>query len=153
MPDFLECTVDKFLFKVARDRFYTSHGAWAMWCQAESGNRVRIGLTDFLQQLNGDVAFAAPRPVGTELEAGEEIATMETIKVTFGLPSPVGGTVVEVNPELDATPELLNQDPYGAGWLAVVEASDWERDRAALLEPQAYFCEMKKKAEEETAKP
>jgi glycine cleavage system H protein len=148
MPEFLETTVDKFTFKVATDRYYTSEGLWA---QAE-GNRVRIGLTDFLQQRSGDVAFAEVKPTGTVLAAGDEVAVIETIKVNISLTSPVGGTVVEVNPAMDTAPEAINQDPYGEGWLVMMEAADWEADRARLLDAQAYFNLMKGQAEEEAKK-
>ena len=68
MPDFLETTVDKFTFKVAVDRFYNEEGVWAK----EENGRVRIGLSDFLQQRSGDVAFAEIKPVGTALAAGKK---------------------------------------------------------------------------------
>lgn len=148
MTEFLETTVDKFIFKVATDRVYSSEGLWA---QAE-GKRVRIGLSDFLQQRNGDVAFAEVKPVGTVLVAGEEVAEIETIKVNITYTSPVNGKIAEVNPAMNDAPEAINQDPYGEGWLAVIEASNWEIDKAALLDPQAYFKMMKGQAEEEAKK-
>ncbi len=149
MPDFLEVTVDKFMFKVATDRFYTREGVWAL----AEGNRVRIGLSDFLQQRSGDIAFAEIKPIGTSLVAGDEVASIETIKVNVALGSPVSGTVAEINPDLEIKPEVINQDPYGAGWLAVITASDWETDRAPLLDPQAYLAVVKAAADEETIKP
>ena len=66
---------------------------------------------------------------------------------------PVGGTVAEVNPAMELSPEAINQDPYGQGWLVVIDASDWPTDRDALLGPQAYFELMKAQAEEEAQKP
>ena len=143
MSDFLETTVDKFAFKVATDRFYNPEGVWAK----EENGRVRIGLSDFVQQRSGDVAFAEIKPAGTALTAGEELAVIETIKVNITYTSPVNGKVLEVNPAMSAAPEVINQDPFGAGWLAVVEAADWEADKARLLEPQAYFAKMKQEAE------
>jgi glycine cleavage system H protein len=121
MPDFLELTVDKFVFRVATDRSYNKEGVWA---KAE-GDRVRIGLSDFLQQRSGDVAFAEVKPEETVLAFGDEIANIETIKVDIALPSPVSGKVVEVNPAMEDAPEAINQDPYEAGWLALIQASDW----------------------------
>ena len=149
MPQFLEATVDKFIFRVATDRSYSSEGLWAL----AEGDRVRIGLSDFLQQRSGDVAFAEVKPVGTTVAAGEEIATIETIKVDVGLTSPVSGKVVETNPALATTPEVINQDPYGTGWLAVLQVDDWEAGRAALLDAQTYFDHMKTQAEEEAKEP
>jgi glycine cleavage system H protein len=149
MPDFLETTVDKFTFKVATDRFYTSEG---IWVKKENG-RVRIGLSDFVQQRSGDVAFAEIKPAGTVLEAEEEVAVIETIKVNVTYTSPLNGIIVEVNPAMNDSPEAINQDPYGTGWLVVMEVTDWEAERGRLLDPQAYFKTMKALAEEETKKP
>jgi glycine cleavage system H protein len=146
MPDFLETTVDKFTFKVAVDRFYSEEGVWAK----EENGRVRIGLSDFVQQRSGDVAFAEVKPVGTVLAAGEEVAVIETIKVNITYTSPVNGKIVDVNPAMNDAPEAINQDPYGAGWLTVMEVADWDSEHAKLLDPQTYFNIMKGQAEEET---
>ena len=148
MPGYLETTVDKFIFRVATDRLYSPEGVWAL----ADGDRIRVGMTDFLQQLNGDVAFAEVKPEGTAVATGDEVAVIETIKANVEVPSPVGGTVVEVNPAMELSPEAINQDPYGEGWLVVIEASDWPKDRDALLDPQAYFELMKSQAEEEAKK-
>jgi len=148
MPDFLETTVDKFTFKVANDRYYTGEGVWAK----PEGSRVRIGVSDFLQQRSGDAAFAEVKPAGTAVALGDEIAVIETIKVNVSLASPVDGVVVESNLAMSSAPEAINQDPYGAGWLADLEATDWEADRLRLLDAEAYFRLMKGQAEEEARK-
>ena len=145
MTEFLETTVDKFIFKVATDRLYNSEGVWA---HAE-GRLVRIGLSDFLQQRSGDVAFAEVKPAGTQVSQGDEVAMIETIKVNIALSSPVSGLVLEVNPDMEMAPEAINQDPFGKGWLAVIDANNWDADRAKLLEPAAYFAKMKVEVEEE----
>ena len=149
MPDSLQTTVDKFIFTVATDRLYSPEGVWAL----ADGDRIRIGMTDFLQQRGGDVAFVEVKPEGTAVAAGDEVAMIETIKANVEVPSPVGGNVVEVNPAMELSPEAINQDPYGEGWLAVIEASDWPADRERLLDPQAYFEVMRAQAEEEAQKP
>ena len=149
MPEYLETTFDKFTFRVATDRLYSPEGTWVFWVQQEGGSRVRIGLTDYLQQHSGDVAFVHVKPPGTKLAAGKELAEIETIKAILSLPSPVEGTVVEVNRDLDTTPEMVNQDPYAKGWLAVMEVANWEADRAKLLEPEAYFAVMRSQVEQE----
>ena len=148
MPDYLETTVDKFIFRVATDRHYSPEGVWAL----AVGDRIRIGMTDFLQQLNGDVAFAEVKPEGTVLGTGDEVALIETIKTNVGVPSPVGGTVAEVNPAMELSPEAINGDPYGEGWLALIDARDWPTDRDALLDPEAYFELMTGQAQEESKK-
>ena len=111
--------------------------------------RVRIGVTDFFQQHNGDVAFANVKAAGVNLHAEDELAEMETMKVTVDLPSPVAGIIVAVNKALEITPEVVNQDPYEKGWLGVIEVNDWEADRAKLLDAPAYLAVMYAQAEEE----
>ena len=145
MPDYLETTVDKFTFKVATDRQYTADGVWAQG----DGGRVRVGVTDYVQQRSGDVAFAEVKPVGTHLAADEEVGSIETVKANISLGAPVAGTVAEVNALLETAPETINADPYGAGWLAVIAAADWATDRTRLLDPAAYFAMMKAQAEKE----
>jgi glycine cleavage system H protein len=148
MPEYLETTVDKFTIKIATDRLYNAEGVWAK----PEGKMVRVGLSDFVQQRSGDVAFAEIKPVGAEVTFGDEVAVIETIKVNISLGSPVTGKVVEINPVMSVTPDSLNQDPYGTGWLVVIEATDWERDHSHLLDPQAYFEKMKLEAEQEVKK-
>ena len=148
MPEFLETTVDKFTFKVATDRLYNAEGVWAKM----EGDLVRIGLSDFLQQRSGDVAFAEVKPVGTQVAYGDEFAVIETIKVNISLASPVSGEVLEVNPAMASAPESINLDPFGAGWLALVKLIDWEADKSRLLDPQAYFAKMKQEAGREVKK-
>jgi glycine cleavage system H protein len=110
---------------------------------------VRIGLTDYLQQHSGDVAFANVKRVGTVLNGGDEFAEIETIKVNVGLPTPVAGTIVEVNKQLEMYPELVNQDPYDKGWLVLVKSTDWDTTRASLLNANSYFDLMRTQIDEE----
>lgn len=146
MSGFLESTVDKFIFKVAVDRVYSAAGVWA--CREPDG-RVRLGITDYQQQLNGDMAFVHVKPAGTRVGSGDELAEIETIKATASFPSPVAGTIVAVNEPLGKTPELVNQEPYGQGWLALVEPEDWPAEQSRLLTPEAYLDAMRRQAEEE----
>jgi len=148
MAEDLQVTIDKFTFRVAKDRLYTADGVWVL-SPSQGSHRVRLGVTDFLQQHNGDVAFVNVKPPGTALKAGDEFAELETMKVNVSLPSPVTGSVVEINKVLAVTPEVINQDPYEKGWLALVEVTDWEADRAKLLEPSAYLAAMQSQAEQE----
>lgn len=148
MADFLQFTLDKFTFKVATDRYYTVEGLWAK----ADGSRVIVGLSDYLQQRSGDVAFAEVVTVGTAVNRGDEVASIETIKVNVSLPSPVSGTVVEVNPALEMEAERINQSPYDEGWLAVIEASDWPSDQSTLLDPPTYLVRIRVEAEEEAKK-
>ena len=146
--EYLEFTLDKFTFKVATDRLYHPDGLWAK----ADGNRITIGLSDFRQQTSGDIVFAEVAEVGASLAVGDEVAHIETIKIDISLPCPFSGVVMEVNPRLEMQAEIINQEPYEAGWLAVLEAVNWEADRASLLEPDAYFVHMRAEAEEENKK-
>jgi len=143
--EMLELTVDKFTFRVPKGLYYNDAGVWVK----REGSLARLGLSDFAQQRSGDMAFAEVKPVETLLEPGDEFASIETIKVNVILPSPVTGAIAEINRALEDAPELVNQDPYGKGWLAVVELTDWESDKAKLLDADAYYALIKVQAEEE----
>ena len=149
MPAYLELTIDKFTFKVARDRFYTRDGVWLLPLTCPGGVTVRMGLSDYLQQHSGDVAFVNLKPTGTALNAGDEFAEVETIKVNVGLPSPLSGSILETNKALELNPEFANQDPYGKGWLVELRPADWDGARPALLDANAYFDFMKGEIKEE----
>jgi len=138
-------TIDKFTFLIPKGLSYNEAGVWVKL----EGDRARLGLSDFLQQRSGDVTFVNTKPVGTAMKPGDEFADIETIKVNVSLPSPVKGTLIEANPSLKDAAELINQDPYGKGWLAVVELADWERDRARLLDAEGYAALVRNQAEAE----
>jgi len=152
MTEFLETTVDKFTFRVATDRLYSSDGVWVLWLQPQRDRRVRVGVTDYLQQHSGDVAFVTVKPLGTKLQVGDDLAELETIKVNLMLASPVSGTIVAINDALELNPELVNQSPYEKGWLAEIDATDWEVGRASLLDAKDYFAVMRSQSEEEAKK-
>jgi len=146
--EYLQATVGKFVFKVMKGCRYSESG---LWVQVEDG-LARVGLSDYVQQSSGDVAFAEIEPAGTELAQGSYLGQIETIKVAIELQSPVSGTVQEVNAELDDSPELINQDPYGQGWLALIALSDWQADQANLLAAEQYLAVMHRQAEEAAKK-
>jgi len=143
--EILELTVDKFTFRVPKGLYYNDAGVWVK----PEGGVVRLGLSDFAQQRSGDMVFAEVKPIETVLKPGDEFASVETIKVNISLPSPVTGTIVGVNAELQDAPELINQAPYGKGWLVVVQLTNWESDKAKLLTAEAYYTLIKRQAEEE----
>jgi glycine cleavage system H protein len=144
----LEVTVDKFIFRIPESLLFSDAGIWV----AVEGTRARLGLSDFAQQVNGDIAFANVQPVGADLRVGDEFGSIETVKVNVGLPSPVRGKILEVNPLLDDTPEAINQDPYGKGWMVAVELLDWETDKTGLLDAPRYLVHVKEQAEAELKK-
>ena len=143
--DDLELTVDKLIFRFPKELRYSEAGLWIR--QEES--LLRIGMSDFVQQRNGDIAFAALLPAGTVLDAGDEIAAIETVKVNISLPSPVRGRVVKVNSSLQESPELINQDPYGKGWIAVVRPENSDPDLTALMTAEEYLTLARQQVEAE----
>ena len=145
MTGYLEFTIDKFIFRIADDRFYTNDG---LWVKLENSH-LRIGVSDYLQQRSGDVAFAEIKPAGTVLVVGDELAVIETIKVNISLVSPVEGAVLEINPLIATSPEVINQDPYETGWLAVIGSKVPEGSLQNLVDPQSYYLKIKKDAEQE----
>lgn len=144
----LEVTVDKFVFRVMTGCWYSEAGVWV---RAEDGLG-RAGVSDYLQQSSGDVAFVTVAPAGTELLRDDYLGEIETVKAAVDLLSPVSGTVRQVNEQLVTQPELVNQDPYGQGWLALIELADWEADRTALLSAEQYLAVMRSQAEEAARK-
>ncbi len=101
------------------------------------GANATIGITDFAQDSLGDVVFVQLPDVGTMVEAGGSCAEVESTKSVSDIYAPVTGTVVEVNHGLDDTPELLNSDPYGEGWIFKLELAD-PADVDTLLDATAY---------------
>lgn len=104
------------------------------WVRAEDG-RLRIGITDYAQDALGDVVFVDLPEVGATVEAGQAIAEVESTKSVSDIFAPVSGKIVEVNADLADSPERLNEDPYGEGWLFVIEASG---DTPDLLDAEGY---------------
>jgi glycine cleavage system H protein len=148
MDGFLETTYDKFILRVKTDCLYTRDDFWARVV----GKLATVGIADFRQKTNGDVTVLETVPPGTAAKQGQELGIIETIKATAGIFSPVTGKVVEVNPQLAASPFLINDDPYGAGWIYRIELTDPEGDRAGLLDAAAYFALMKEKIAQEAKK-
>ncbi len=143
--EYLETTVDKFIFRVKVGYLYSEVGVWVDY--DSSRNAARCGLTDFRQQASGDVAFAELPAVGDMLAAGGDMANIETIKVDLVVPAPLDGEIVAVNEVLGDAPELINQQPYGGGWLVEMKPAAWPV--AELLDAPAYLAVMQAQAEAE----
>jgi glycine cleavage system H protein len=106
------------------------------WARAE-GNRVRIGITDYAQDALGDVVYVQLPEVGTTVAEGASFSEVESTKSVSDIYAPIAGTVVEVNADLTDTPQRLNDDPYGEGWLCVLEVADGVT-LDGLLDADAY---------------
>jgi glycine cleavage system H protein len=106
------------------------------WCRVENDIAV-IGITDFAQGELGDIVFLELPEAGTATVAGEEFGTIEAVKAVAELYAPVGGEVVEVNDRVVDSPELVNEDPYGSGWMIKVKLSD-PSELDELMSSEAY---------------
>src|SRR5438105_15277089 len=106
------------------------------WARREDG-RVRVGITDYAQDALGDVVFVQLPEVGGQVEAGTALGEVESTKSVSDIYAPVAGVVVEVNSELADAPQRLNEDPYGEGWICLIEPSD-AAAYDLLLDAEAY---------------
>jgi glycine cleavage system H protein len=105
------------------DLKYTSEHEWVR-SPGEAEGSVRIGITDFAQEALGDIVFVSLPEVGEEIESGAAVGELESTKSVSDVYAPLTGTVAARNEALDATPELVNSDPYGEGWLLEIVPSD-----------------------------
>jgi glycine cleavage system H protein len=119
---------------VPEDLRYTADHEWA---RLEDGGRVRIGITDYAQDALGDVVFVQLPDPDTSVTAGGACSEVESTKSVSDIYAPLAGTVVEVNTELADAPQRLNEDPYGEGWICVIQASD-AGAFDGLMDPAAY---------------
>ncbi len=107
------------------------------WLRAESDGTVTIGITDYAQNSLGDITYVQVPKVGAAFKAGETFGVVESVKAASDLYMPVAGTVVAVNPALEAAPETVNRDAYGDGWMLKLKPAD-AAAAAGLLDAAAY---------------
>ena len=118
--------------KILDELLYSDSHEWVK----VDGNIAIIGVSDFAQAEMGDITYVDVPAEGDEVSKGEEFGALESVKASSELYSPVSGVITEVNADLDATPELINEDPYGA-WIIKVEMSD-KGELDSLLDAAAY---------------
>ena len=106
------------------------------WIRLE-GDEAYVGITDYAQEQLGDIVFVDVTTEGETLEKGEVFGTIEVVKTVSDLFLPIGGEVLEINPELEEHPELVNKDPYGDGWLIKIRGTD-TTEMDELLDAEAY---------------
>ena len=116
-----------------QDLLYTRDHEWVRI----EGDVATVGVTDFAQKELGDIVFVEVNTVGDTLEAGAIFGTIEAVKTVSDLFLPLTGTILELNSALEGQPELVNQDPYGQGWMVKVKLSN-PADRTDLLDAAAY---------------
>ncbi|MGY4707752.1 glycine cleavage system protein GcvH [Candidatus Bipolaricaulota sp. J31] len=118
---------------VPQDLLYTESHEWV---KVENGT-VRVGITDYAQKKLGDVVYVELPDVGKKVKRGDVIVTVESVKAAESVYAPVTGEVAEVNRELISSPGIINQDPYGKGWLIAIKLED-RGELEGLLDPAAY---------------
>jgi glycine cleavage system H protein len=119
---------------VKDDRKYSKDHEWIK----VEGDLVVVGITDFAQNSLHEITFVEISEVGTSLEANSECGLVESMKASSDIFSPVGGEIVEVNSELEDAPEIVNEDPYGKGWMFKLKPSNLDADLAGLMDAAAY---------------
>ena len=139
--EFLETMADKFIFKVKKGFLYSPEDCWV----AIKDDRAEIGITDFLQKLSGDAVFVETLETGHSIRQGTPMGQVETIKLNQELIAPVSGVIEEVNKDLSEKPELINEDPFGKGWIYKVKVEKVAEATKNLLNDEAYFELMKAK--------
>jgi glycine cleavage system H protein len=118
---------------VPDDLRYTQDHEWGRL----DGDRLRIGITDYAQDALGDVVFVQLPEPGLSVKAGDAFSEVESTKSVSEIYSPVSGTIVEVNTDLADAPQRINEDPYGEGWICVIQVAD-PNEVAALMDASAY---------------
>ena len=107
------------------------------WVRLEQNNEAVVGITHHAQMMLGDMVFAELPELGLVLLEGDDVAVVESVKAASDVFTPVSGTLIAVNDELEGAPELINQDPYGAGWLFRVQLDDPD-ELDGLMDAEAY---------------
>lgn len=146
--EFYQTSADKFIFSVKKGLLYTEND---VWIKIKDG-KAQIGVTDFLQRRGGDAVFVELPEKGRNVRRLEEIANFETIKAVLSVTSPFNGVIAEVNTLLNDKPELINEDPYGEGWLVLISPSNLEEDKGRLMTAEKYFELMELKINDELKK-
>ena len=122
---------------VPEDLRYSSEHEWAR--RLDDGSRVRVGITDYAQDALGDVVFVDLPQVGATVGGGEAVGELESTKSVSEMYAPVAGTIAAVNDALGDNPQLLNEDPYGEGWLCEIDMSD-PSQYDAMMDAAAYLA-------------
>ena len=118
-----------------------------VWARLEGDGTAVVGITALGIKLSGEIYMCRAKPVGALIEQGRAVAVVELAKAIVSVKSPVAGTVLALNPLLDATPELVHRDPYGDGWIARMSLHDFEADRARLVRGDGVLEAMARHAD------
>jgi glycine cleavage system H protein len=133
----LDGSVGRLHFRVRSDWLYTEDGLWV--APDENRHIVRIGLTDYRRQTTGDITYVELPERGMAFAAGEDLADIETDNTDVSLTAPCSGTVMALNDGLERRPDLINQEPYGEGWLLELKPVEWPVTAPPLLDARTYL--------------
>jgi glycine cleavage system H protein len=143
--EYLVVTHDKFEFRIpAAEYWFNENDVWVR----VQGGVARIGISDYMQQSLTDINYFDPPKVGDGVEQFGELGSLESSKAVFEVVAPASGTISAVNPAVIANPGLINEDPYGSGWLVELKLSEWQQNLELLIDGAAYATIVKRKAEE-----
>jgi glycine cleavage system H protein len=131
-------------FNIPDELLYTKDHEYA---QIEDEDLVKIGITDYAQKSLRDIVYVELPKKGSEITQGSEFGSIESVKAVSELYAPVSGAIEEVNSELENSPERVNEDPYGEGWIIKIKASSLDADKAKLLDSKAYAKLIKEAGE------
>jgi glycine cleavage system H protein len=126
-------------YHIPDDLLYTKEHEWAK----EEGLVVRVGITDYAAKTLNDVVYVTSPKANEKVEHLKSMGTVESIKAVSEIYSPLSGTVVRVNGQLDSHPELVNKSPYGEGWLIEVRPTNFTSEKKSLLDAKAYAAHLK----------
>ena len=131
-------------FEVPENLYYHKEYLWAKI----EGDKVKIGMIDFAQKQLNDIVYVELPSAGDEITQNEPFGTLESVKAVSDLIAPISGTIEKVNEELESKPELINEDPYGEGWLLIVTPTNLDADLKNILDFDAAVAWHKELAQE-----
>jgi len=120
--------------KIPEGFLYTNDHEWAK----VEGDNVRMGITDYAQHELGDIVFVDLSPTGRNVRKGDSVGTVESVKAVSDIYAPVSGTIISINAELETSPDLVNKDCYGRGWMIVISAPFSGEDTCVLMDATFY---------------
>ena len=131
-------------FEVPENLYYHKEYLWAKI----EGDKVKVGMSDFAQKQLNDIVYVELPSTGDEITQNEPFGTLESVKAVSDLIAPISGTIEKVNEELESKPELINEDPYGEGWLLIVAPTNLDVDLKNILDFDAAVAWHKELAQE-----
>lgn len=140
---YVETTIDGLTYRFPEAAYYSADGLWV----AVDGQYARVGVADYVCRcISPSLNFIEPRGPGTEVRQGEDMGRFDLVTIDVPILSPVSGVIQEINDELISNLWLLDSDPYGEGWLALVSLTDFAADRESLLDAQGYLDVLREAA-------